>query len=280
MEVKTCGKCKVEKSVREFAKSKSSKDCLHHWCRLCNSEYKKQYNKVNKEKLAGKRKTYREANKEQKAEYDKRYREANKEKILTEKKRWWVANREVQILRLKTHYEDNKEAINERAKQYREANKERLLEKAKQYRNTNRNKVTATKRRWKQTKRVEDFVFKFKEVVRSAVYGGITRSGYTKSSKTFAILGGSFEVVRSHLEAQFTEGMDWDTQGKDGWHIDHFIPVSYAKNEEEVLILNHYRNLQPLWATQNLTKSDSLPSIEEIRARGLEDIWEAVNCGY
>jgi hypothetical protein len=46
--------------------------------------------------------------------------------------------------------------------------------------------------------------------------------------------------------------MNWNNHGK--WHIDHMIPISSAKNEEEVLKLNHYTNLQPLWAKENLIK--------------------------
>jgi 5-methylcytosine-specific restriction endonuclease McrA len=39
-------------------------------------------------------------------------------------------------------------------------------------------------------------------------------------------------------------------------HIDHIIPISYGKTEEEVLKLNHYTNLQPLWSIENLQKGN------------------------
>jgi len=36
-----------------------------------------------------------------------------------------------------------------------------------------------------------------------------------------------------------------------GWDIDHIIPLSSAKNEEDIIILNHYTNLQPLCSKVN-----------------------------
>jgi hypothetical protein len=48
--------------------------------------------------------------------------------------------------------------------------------------------------------------------------------------------------------------MNWDNYSFRGWHIDHIIPLTSAKNEEELIKLCHYTNLQPLWAKDNLSK--------------------------
>ena len=54
--------------------------------------------------------------------------------------------------------------------------------------------------------------------------------------------------------------MNWDNYGnpKDGileinktWDIDHIIPTTTAKTEEELIKLNHFTNLQPLCSYYN-----------------------------
>ena len=58
------------------------------------------------------------------------------------------------------------------------------------------------------------------------------------------------------IENKFAFGMSWENYGK--WHIDRIITVCMAKTEEDVLTLNHYKNLQPLWAIDNLKKGSLL----------------------
>lgn len=66
-------------------------------------------------------------------------------------------------------------------------------------------------------------------------------------------------TLRTHIEAQFTEGMSWENYGK--WHIDHRIPIKYRKDGEappleEVGRRLHYINTQPMWASENMSKSN------------------------
>jgi hypothetical protein len=52
--------------------------------------------------------------------------------------------------------------------------------------------------------------------------------------------------------------MSWNNYGK--WHIDHVMPLSAfnLNNIEDVKKACHYTNLQPLWAIDNIKKSNTV----------------------
>ena len=102
-----------------------------------------------------------------------------------------------------------------------------------------------------------DPLHRLRMITRSRVSGAIRRQGYAKHGKTHQILGCSFEELKRHIEKQFTKGMKWSNYGE--WHIDHRIPIASAKSPEELEYLLHHMNLQPMWAGQNLAKSDTMP---------------------
>jgi hypothetical protein len=97
-----------------------------------------------------------------------------------------------------------------------------------------------------------DFLFKLKKNLRTSILNSIKKKGYSKISKTHQILGCNFNDFKIHIESQFTNWMSWDNHGKYngeldyGWDLDHIIPLSSAKTEEDIIKLNHYSNFQPL----------------------------------
>ena len=62
--------------------------------------------------------------------------------------------------------------------------------------------------------------------------------------------------LKSHIETLWTEGMSWENYGK--WHIDHIRPVSLfvAEGVTDCAIISALSNLQPLWAEENIAKSN------------------------
>ena len=75
-----------------------------------------------------------------------------------------------------------------------------------------------------------------------------------------AIVGYSIYDLKEHIEKQFEEGMCWGNYGE--WHIDHIIPKSAFRVEyygdQQFLACWDLSNLQPLWAEDNIRKSNSL----------------------
>lgn len=101
-----------------------------------------------------------------------------------------------------------------------------------------------------------DGLFKLKCGLRSLITGSFKRKGFSKTSKTFSILGCSYEQFVAYMKSKFQVGMTLKNHGN--WHIDHIVPISSANTTEDVLRLNHYTNLQPLWAADNLKKSNKI----------------------
>jgi hypothetical protein len=75
-----------------------------------------------------------------------------------------------------------------------------------------------------------------------------------KNTKFYEYLGCSKVEFINYFQNKFKEGMTWENHGE--WHIDHIKPCASFNllNEEEQKKCFHYTNLQPLWATENLSK--------------------------
>jgi hypothetical protein len=92
--------------------------------------------------------------------------------------------------------------------------------------------------------------------IRSRISIVVKKKGFIKSKKTRDVVGCSVEFLMTSLQNRFQEGMSWDNYGE--WEIDHIIPISSAKTIEDIYQLNHYTNLQPLWKTENASKSNKI----------------------
>jgi hypothetical protein len=105
---------------------------------------------------------------------------------------------------------------------------------------------------YQKKRRVEDINYRLIGNLRAR----ITNIVKNKTKNTIDCLGLSVEEFKLYISSLFIEGMTWDNYGK--WHIDHIIPISYGKTIEEIEQLNYYTNLKPLWAKDNLKKSNKL----------------------
>jgi len=84
------------------------------------------------------------------------------------------------------------------------------------------------------------------------------RQPFSKRKQTEEIIGCSLEFFTNHILSQCPVGVTLENFGRYGYHIDHIIPISLAKTEEQVMKLCHYSNLRPLFYTDNLKKSNKI----------------------
>jgi len=157
-------------------------------------------------------------------------------------------------------YLRNKENQLKRQKKKRENNLEEYKIYSKNYYNNNKEKCNEACKLYKKKRRKEDSLYKLKENIRSNIGRTFRDKNITKNSKTFEILGCDFETFKNHIESLWDNWMNWNNYGIDNltklepnktWDIDHHIPVSKGKNEEEIIKLNHYTNLKPLCSYYN-----------------------------
>jgi hypothetical protein len=203
---KTCSKCKIEKSVEEFSKNKSSKDGYSSACNMCIDLH---YVKPNHEKRLDYFRTRNAKNSQKRRDYGRKY------------------------------YEENKDQVQEYKRNYYEKNKEEIKDKVKEN-HYNRRKT--------------DPLYDLMCHMRLMVYRYIKK----KDERTHEIIGCSPKELKEYIESLWLPGMTWDNHTHDGWHIDHIIPLCSAETKEEIYKLNHFSNLQPLWAKDNLTKGGKI----------------------
>jgi hypothetical protein len=114
------------------------------------------------------------------------------------------------------------------------------------------------RKKYFKNKKEKDPSFKLSSNIRIRIYTALKNN--SKSNKTKRLLGCSIKQLKQYLESKFTEGMNWGNYGLYGWHIDHIIPCSsfnLSKPEEQRKCFN-YKNLQPLWAIDNIKKSNKI----------------------
>lgn len=232
MEKKTCTKCLEEKELSEFHFRSGSKVKPQSHCKSCCSERKKAHYKENKEIISEKARSYYSENKEKVSRTQKTYYENNSEYVKAKNKEWFEANKEYMLKTQKDYREVNKEKIKAKKKEYYIKNKDSIIKK----------NILDVKERYKT-----DPLYRISRNIRCLILQSLRKNGLNKKSKTYEIIGCTFEELAAHLESNPYGFKISDTS----LDIDHIIPLSTAISEEGVLKLNHYTNLQLLPSLYN-----------------------------
>lgn len=98
-----------------------------------------------------------------------------------------------------------------------------------------------------------------------------------KTSSILSYIGCDIEVLRSHIESQFRDGMTWDNYGVSGWHLDHLIPCSFFNltKEDHIRVCFNWQNIRPLSSKDNCIRNDAMTQEEwESAPQQLRDMAE------
>jgi hypothetical protein len=164
---------------------------------------------------------------------------------LKTKKQYYINNRE-KILKKKVIYAKRPEEIT-RKKNYNKIYRAANFEKIQQW------NTTYIRKRYKT-----DLNYKLLKVLRGRMNMALGHNW--KAARTAELLGASIPEVWNHLEKQFQPGMTRKNHGL--WHVDHIKPCKFfdLSDPEQQKKCFHYANLQPLWASDNISKGAKIVS--------------------
>lgn len=97
---------------------------------------------------------------------------------------------------------------------------------------------------------------RLKKQVMVRIWSAIKRQS-VNAAGSFSLVGCSPKFLRDHIAKQFAPGMSFENYGK--WHVDHIRPCASfdLTDSGQLAECFNWRNLQPLWASDNIRKSDS-----------------------
>jgi hypothetical protein len=246
---KICKKCKILKEFSDFYVNRLYKDGHANECKDCRRSYSKEYRENNVDLIKNHRENNKGKYKETSKLSSKKWRENNKEKV-------------------KKYTTDYNTLNSDKRKKQRDLNKEYMKEYLSKYYKENKDRLRENNTIYKKNKLINDPLFKLTSNIRTLISNSIKRNRFSKNKKTCEILGCSFEEFKSYLESKFEPWMNWENRGlyngelNYGWDIDHIIPISSAKSEEEIIKLSHYTNLQPLCSKINRNIKNNIYNYE------------------
>lgn len=219
--MRLCPRCKVQLLLDNFYFSKRLQRYIGY-CKECCKNKHKEFNL-----------THREKNLERRSQY---YRD-NKEACLIRTGEWYNNNKSEHCREYrKRYYAKNRDKLNKQRNEYRNQNKDKILQ-----RNRDRYK--------------SDPLYRIRILLRNRAHMALKNN--QKTGIILKYLGITIDELKKYIESQFKPGMTWSNHSQAGWHIDHIIPLIRfdLTQDEDIKKALHYTNLQPLWATENLSKN-------------------------
>jgi hypothetical protein len=243
---KTCKTCQEQfpATIEYFNKHKGGKYGLMAKCRSCYKIYnQKIYQKHQEKRVAEKR----------------IYRRENRDKVLESNKKSYKKYRDKRCIEKQIELRLYPEKIKQRRKQQYLKHRDKRLKAVKKYQEKNKDKIRQRVAKHNLERYHTDINFKLKMNLSRRIRQFICKNG----QNTIELIGCSIDELKQHLQSLFQKDMNWKNYGKNGWHIDHILPCASFDLTDLTQRKKcfHYSNLQPLWAADNIRKSDKVPYI-------------------
>lgn len=145
---------------------------------------------------------------------------------------------------------------------------------SKKYRNNNKDKRSLVCIAWNKNNpdKFKKIAKRSRDKIRSTPKGvlnhrmevamNISLKGNKNGRKWESLVGYTINDLKLHIEKQFKDGMSWELLIQSKIHIDHIIPKSHfnysTPEDDEFKKCWGLENLQPLWAKDNLKKSNKI----------------------
>lgn len=133
-------------------------------------------------------------------------------------------------------------------KQWRANNREKHRQFSKNWYEANKEK----QREYELNKFRTDPNYKLARLLRARLNKIIK---HVKTGSAVQDLGCSIPEFRMYVEQLWKSGMTWENYGSE-WHLDHIKPLASFDLSDRAQFLEacNWKNLQPLWAMENLVK--------------------------
>lgn len=199
---------------------------------------------------------------ESEREQQRIYRELNRERIREQQRAYRAENRDAINAKQRAIRAANVEAYRERERARRKSPEERAhaIEKTRQWIAANKERHLAWARSYRRRRLASDPVYKATVAMRRRFYMAIRNQIYDgwniRSGAAVRLLGCTMAEFVAYIESLWMPGMTWNNWSRDGWHIDHIMPLAAFDLADECQRSKacHYTNLRPLWAKDNLAK--------------------------
>jgi len=220
--MKTCTKCKMEKSLDDYHADKTRlADGKHPYCKECKRLKDSEYRTSHIQKRREVDNVYSENNRDKCAARAKAWYKENTDKAKTSRCEWYHNNKAHVVITRTAWYEEN-------------------ADKMKDYHNS-----------YNKQRYAENIQYRVKSVINARLRSCVRN----RTMKTLAYLGCSIPLFIKWIEYQFDQTMNWENMGT-YWQMDHVKPCASFnfENESEIYECYNWSNIRPLSGRENSSK--------------------------